>query len=75
MGRHKLPRPYSQESVEAALELHVPGSWSRLAITNGGPAYAVTTSAIGEVRFLTLKEAFAFTVGCAEADRRRRIAS
>lgn len=73
MGRPKLPRPYSQASVERALDLHVPGRWERLAQTNGGPGYLVRTTLIGEVRFLTLKEAYGFCVGAAEAAAQRKV--
>lgn len=69
MGRRKL---FTPESVERALDVHVPGRWSRLAMSNGGPGYVVQTTDIGEVHFRTLKEARAFVVGCAESNQAAR---
>lgn len=68
MGRR---RQYTQESVERALDLHCPGRWERLAMSNGGPGYVVQTG-IGPLHLRTLKETYAYCVGAADADRRAR---
>jgi hypothetical protein len=65
VGRRKL---YTVESIERALELHVPGRWRRQA----GSGYAVETTMIGTVHLTTLKEAYAFCVGAAEVQQRER---
>lgn len=62
MGR---PRLYTVESVERALEHHCPGRWSRQAV-----GYVIATTGAGDVHLRTLKEAYAYCIGAADAERR-----
>lgn len=60
------PRRFSAESVARALDLHMPGRWR---YRHGG--YELVT-ATGVVRLGSLAEAFAFTLGCSEANHHNR---